>query len=126
VDAQWSPVKHLILGDDPQQRVYQEVVDWFRKVRVFRAQEDERMFVHEPTDADLAMHKSLLQRLMADGEHLVSLILQIGLPEDSKGITSEAVVVEIETLRDTYRGWHEPMRKEERERMMKATFPDVA
>jgi hypothetical protein len=126
LEAQWSPARHLILGDDPQERIFVEVTDWFKKVQLFRKQEEERMFQREPNDQDLAIHKSLLQRLIVDGEHLLSLIRQVGWPENNEGISPEAVAVEVETLRDTYRGWHEPMPAGDRERMLKEIFPDVA
>jgi hypothetical protein len=119
-------VNHRILGDDPQQRVLAEVADWFGKVQLFRKQEDERMFRREPTVEDLAIHKSLLQRLTVDGERLLSLIGQIGLPENREGIGPEAVAIELDTLRDTCRGWHDPMPKGQREQLLKEIFPDVA
>jgi len=68
LEAQWTPVKHLILGDDPRLRLYSEISVWFKKIEVFRKGEDERMFSQPPTAEDLAMHKSLLQRLIADGD----------------------------------------------------------
>ena len=126
VEQQWTPASHLILGDDPQQHVFKEVTDWFKKVQLFRQQEDESMFRREPTGEDLAIHKHLLQRLMLDGQHLLSLIRQAGWTENRQGIAPEAVAVEIETLRDTFRGWHEPMPQAERKRMMQELFPHVA
>jgi len=126
LEAQWSPVKHLILGEDPQLRVYAEVCVWHRKIELFRKGEDERMFAQEPTPEDLAVHKSLLQRLLVDGEHLVSLIQQIGLPENTEGITTESVQITLESLRADYRGWHQPMPPEDRRQLLKELFPDVA
>lgn len=126
VEQQWTPASHLILGDDPQQHVFMEVTDWFKKVQLFRQQEDESMFRREPTGEDLAIHKHLLQRLMLDGQHLLSLIRQAGWTENSQGIAPEAVAVEIEALRDTFRGWHEPMPQAERKWMMQEIFPHVA
>src|SRR3990172_6746832 len=126
VEAQWSPVKHLILGDDPQLRVYAEVSVWYKKLELFRKGEDDRLFLQEPTSEDLVVHKNLLQRLMADGEHLLSLIRQIGLPESIEGITPESVSATVELLGADYRGWHQPMPAETRERLLKEIFPDVA
>jgi len=125
LEAQWNPATRLILGDEPRQRIFEEVCEWFKKVRLFREQEDDRMFLRQPSGEDFAIHKSLVERLIVDGEHLLSLIRQLGWPENTQGITPEAVAVEVETLRDTYRGWHEPMPKGERERMMREIFPDV-
>lgn len=34
VEAQWSPVRHLILGDDPQRRVYAEAAVWLKKIEL--------------------------------------------------------------------------------------------
>ena len=125
VEAHWSPAKHLILGDDPQLRVYAEISVWHTKIELFRKGE-ERMFLHAPTPEDLAVHKSLLQRLLADGEHLLSLVRQIGLPENIEGITAESVAATVELLGADYRGWHEPMPDEQRERILREVFPDVA
>ena len=126
VEAQWTPLKHLILGEDPQLRVYAEISVWYKKIELFRKEEDARMFFQEPTPEDLAVHKSLLQRLIADGEHLFSLIGQIGLPENVEGIKPEDVAATVETLRDTYRGWHEPIAANQREHELREIFPDVA
>jgi hypothetical protein len=126
VEAQWIPAKHLILGDDPQLRVFAEISLWYKKIELFRKGEDERMFLHEPTPEDLAVHKSLLQRLMADGEHLLSLVRQIGLPENADDITLESAAATLEMLQADYRGWHEPMPTERRQQILKAAFPDVA
>jgi len=125
VEAQWRPVKDLILGDDPQLRVYAEVSVWYQKIELFRKGEDARMFLQDPTPEDLAVHRSLLQRLIADGDHLLLLVRQVGLPANGEGIKPEDVVATVETLRDTYRGWHEPMPPEQRTRILKAVFPDV-
>lgn len=124
MEAQWSPVKHLILGDDPQLRVYAEVADWLKKIELFRKGEDERMFLQDPTSEDLAVHKRLLQRLMADGDHLLSLAGQLGLPANAEGITPESVAVTLELLHADYRGWHEPLPPEQRARLLQAVFPD--
>src|SRR6266568_4289797 len=43
LEAQWSPVQHLILGEDPQLRVYAETSVWFKKINLFRQGEDQRM-----------------------------------------------------------------------------------
>jgi hypothetical protein len=126
LEAQWSPAKHLILGDDPQLRIYAEVSVWYQKIELFRKGEDQRMFVQEPTSEDLAVHRSLLQRLITDGEHLVSLVQQVGLPENIEAITLQSVAATLEAIRADYRGWHEPMPAAERERILHQVFPDVA
>ena len=126
VETQWIPAKHLILGDDAQLRVYAETLVWYKKLESFRKSEDERMFVQDTSPEDLAVHKSLLQRLIADGEHLLSLIHQIGLPENNEEITPESVAATVELLGADYRGWHEPMPPEQRTRILREIFPDVA
>lgn len=125
VEAQWSPVKHLILGDDPQVRLYAEVSVWYKKIGLFRKGEDERLFLQEPTPDDLKVHKGLLQRLIADGDHFLSLIRQVGLPETLEEIKPEDVAATVELLRADYRGWHEPMPAERRAQVLREVFPDV-
>lgn len=125
VEAQWSPAKHLILGDDPQLRVFAEVAVWYKKLELFRKGEDQRMFLQEPTAEDLTVHKSLLQRLIADGDHLLSLVRQVGLPENSESITTESLAATVELLHADFRGWHEPMSRERRAELMQEVFPDV-
>ena len=36
VEAKWIPAKHLILGDDPQLRVFAEISVWYQKIEMFR------------------------------------------------------------------------------------------
>jgi hypothetical protein len=126
VEAQWVQAKHLILGEDPQLRVFAEISVWYQKIALFRKREEERMVFREPTPEDLAVHKTLLQRLIADGQHLLSLVRQVGLPENTDGITPESAAATLELLQADYRGWHEPVSVEERKRILNAAFPDVA
>lgn len=126
VEAQWVPVKHLILGDDPPLRVFGEISVWQKKIESLRKGEDQRMVLRDPTPEDLRVHKSLLQRLIADGEYLLSLVRQVGLPESEAGITAESLAATLELLRADYRGWHEPMPPEKRERILRAVFSDVS
>jgi hypothetical protein len=125
VEQQWTPARHLILGDDPQLRVFADISIWYKKIELFRKGEDERMFLHEPTPEDLAVHKSLLQRLIADGEHLLSLVRQVGLPENRDEITLESAAATLELLQADYRGWHDSMPPEQKQRIL-AAFTDVA
>ena len=126
VEAQWTPARQLILGDDPQLRLYGEVSVWHKKLELFRQGEDQRMFQRDPTPEDLAVHKSLLQRLIADGEHLLSLLHQIGLPENTEGIRPESLAATVELLRADYRGWHEPMPAAQRQIILSQAFPNVS
>ena len=126
VEAQWSPAEHLILGEDPQVRLYAEISVWFKKIELFRKGEDERMFQRDPAPEDLAVHKRLVQRVVADGEHFKLLVGQVGLPENLEGIKPEDLAAMVETLRDDYRGWHEPMPADQRKRLLREVFPEVA
>ena len=116
----------MILGEDPQLRVYAEASVWFKKIELFRRGEDQRMFLQEPTAEDLTVHRGLLQRLIADGDHLLLLIQQVGWPVNIEGVKPEDVAAALETLRDTYRGWHEPVSAQRRAQILKEVFPDVA
>jgi hypothetical protein len=126
MEAQWGVAKHLILGDDPQLRLYADALVWLKKLEAFRKGEDERMLTPDPSPEDRAVHKSLLQRLIADGDHLLSLVAQAGLPENVEGITTESLAATVEMLRADYRGWHQPMPAEQRTQLLKEIFPDVA
>jgi hypothetical protein len=125
LEAHWGVAKHLILGDDPQLRLFAEAVVWLKKLETFRKGEDERMFARDPSAEDLALHKSLLQRLITDGDHLLALVAQVGLPENVDGISRALLAASVELLRADYRGWHEPMPPEKRTRILKEVFPDV-
>lgn len=92
---------------------------------MFRKSEDERLFLHDPTPEDLAAHLILLQRLIADGDHLLSLLEHHGLPENAEEITPASVAATVELLRADYRGRHQPMPPHQRERILNQAFPDV-
>ena len=126
VEAQWVSAKHLILGDDPQLRVFGEITVWYKKIESLRQGENDRMVLHDPTPEDLRVHKSLLQRLIADGEYLLSLVGQVGLPENEAGITAESLAAAVELLQADYRGWHQPMSPDKRNQILQAVFPDVS
>jgi hypothetical protein len=124
VEARWIPAKHLILGDDPQLRVFGEISVWHQKIESLRKSENERMVLQAPTPEDLRVHQSLLQRLIADGEYLLSLTRQVGLPENAEGISPDSLEATLDLLRADYRGWHEPMAPDHRKRILKAVFPE--
>ena len=126
IEAQWGAAKHLILGDDAQLTLFGEAAVWLKKLETFRKGEDERMFMRDPAPEDLAIHKSLLQRLIADGEHLLSLVAQIGLPDNVEQISHASLNATVELLRADYRGWHEPMSPEKRALILQGAFPDVS
>jgi hypothetical protein len=125
VQVDWS-TQNAILGADPAATLYQDVSQWFDKVKKFQREEDERMIDKDPTPKDLKIHKELVLRLIDDGEHLLKLIQRRGrVGKDPHYITTGAVDSTVEMLRASYRGWHEPMPKEERDRILKAVFGDV-
>jgi hypothetical protein len=126
VEAQWVEAKQQILGDDPQRRVLGDILAWYQKIEVFRKREDQRMVLHDPSAEDLAVHKSLLERLITDGQHLLSLAGQVGLPKNRDDITAESAAATLELLEADYRGWHKPMPEDQRKRIRTAAFPDVA
>src|SRR5260221_9498080 len=118
-------VAQIILGPDPQLALYGEVVVWFHKVELFRHEEEQRLFRQAPGQEDLSLHKELLLRLIADGEHLVRLIEQHGLLANSEGVTAEDSKATLQNLRADYRGWHEPMPTEQKADILSEVF-DVA
>lgn len=123
---EWTPVKQAIIGLDPELVLYAEVFRWFRNLDLFRARENQRMYLQEPGAEDREIHRTLLLRLIADGERLQTLIEQNGgLVANREGIKREDLSAAIETLRDSYRGWHEPISPERRDQILKSVF-DVA
>jgi len=85
------------------------------------------MYRHEPSAEDLEIHKSLVLRLMADGEHLLQLVQQsAGLIQNPENIKTEDLNAAVESLRDTYRGWHEPMSANRRQEILRDVFRDIA
>ncbi len=125
LQERWGVAKHFILGDEPQLRLFGEAAVWLKKIEAFRMGEDERMFAGEPSPEDLAMHQRLLQRLITDGEHLLRLVAQSGLPENLEGMSGESLAATLEMLQADYRGWHQPMSSDKRTEILKAAFLDV-
>lgn len=118
----WSGAAQVILGSDPQLALYGEVVIWFHKVELFRHEEEERMYRQAPAPVDSALHKELLLRLIADGEHLVRLIGQHGFLVNTEGITANDLKATVENLRADYRGWYEPMPAAQRDQILREVF----
>ena len=118
----WGAAAEVILGPAPELALYGEVVVWFHKVDLFRRQEEQRMYRQPPTPDDLALHKELLLRLMADGEHLARLIEQHGLLSNVEGVTMEDLLATVQSLRADYRGWHEPMPDAQRAQVLREVF----
>ena len=123
----WTPTKQAILGADADLALYAEVSVWFHKLDLFRKDENLRMFLQEPAAEDLQIHKRLILRLIADGEHLLGLIRQSeGLPENREKIKETDLDAAVQDLRATYRGWHEPMNPERRDEILGAAFGNVS
>jgi hypothetical protein len=124
---EWTPTRQAILGPEPSLRLYGEVSVWFHKLELFRREENERMFQREPDQEDLAIHRTLILRLIADGAHLLELIEQdAGLVSNREGIKVEDLRAAVEGLRDSFRGWHESMPPEHRKQILTEVFGDVA
>src|SRR5215467_3644864 len=116
--ANWASAAEVILGPDPQLALYGEAVIWFHKVELFRQREEERMFRQNPTTEDLALHKELLLRLIADGEHLSRLTEQHGFLSNAQGITNADLKATLQNLRADFRGWHEPLPPEQKAQIL--------
>ncbi len=102
----------------------QELVAWFKAVDLFRAAEDERMILREPTPEDLRQHRTWLAGLIAEGERLVAeAYTQGGLREGANRFKLTDVEATIESLRIDDRMWHGQTIPEERRReILKAMF----
>src|SRR4051794_28772014 len=126
-EMNWTPTKQAILGSDADLALYGEISVWFHKLDLFRKDENLRTFLQEPSPEDLQIHKRLILRLIADGEHLLGLIRQSdGLPENREKIKESDLAAAVEDLRATYRGWHEPMSSQRRNEILSAVFGNVS
>jgi hypothetical protein len=121
-ERSWSPASQVILGADSQLALYGDIVLWFHKVELFRQHEERRMYLRSPEPQDLELHKQLLQRLIADGEHLIRLIAQNGLVANTDAVTPEDVAATVRSLCADFRGWHEPMPETRREVILHQVF----
>lgn len=125
-ELDWTPTRHAILGSDPGLQLYGEVSVWFHKLQLFRRGEQQRIFDAKPTGEDTAIHKQLLQRLLADGEHLLRLATESGLIENSEKIKIDDLRAALEGLRATHRGFYEPLSPIRAATVLREVFPDVA
>ena len=126
-EINWAPVKQAVLGHDPGLQLYGEISEWFHKVRLFRKGEEQYFHQLHPTAEDMEIHKRLLQRLIADGEHLVRVTEQAGgLIENAERIKTVDLEATVDSLRDTFRGWHEPMPAEQRDKILNEVFARVS
>jgi hypothetical protein len=112
----------VILGPDPQLTLYGEAVVLFHKVELFRREEEKRMYQQTPAAEDVALHKELLLRLIADGEHLIRLIEQHGFLPNAEGFTAHDLMATVQNLKADYRGWHQPMPGGQRDQLLREVF----
>ncbi len=112
-------------GYDSQSWLYAEVAAWTGRLREFREWEDESMLSREASPENLAVHKAALRGLIADGEHLLALTAELGLPENAEGLSEGSLAATVEALRADYRGWHRPMPPDQRAKVLRDAFPDL-
>lgn len=118
----WGAAAQVILGPDPQLLLYGEAAVWFHKVELFRQEEEKRMYRQTPTAEDVMLHKELLLRLIADGEHLDRLIEQHGFLANAEGFTALDLKATLRNLQADFRGWHEPMTASQSAQIIREVF----
>ena len=102
----------------------EDIVAWFKAVELFRAAEDEHLYINEPTPEDLRQHRTWIYSLMAEGERLVTEVqAKGGLPEGMVHFKLPDVEATIESLRVAERMWHQNSLSTERRReILKSVF----
>jgi hypothetical protein len=101
----------------------QDIVAWFKAIRLFREAEDERLILQEPTPTDLRQHRTWLANLIAEGERLLTESqTQGGLPEGVVHFKLTDVEAAVGNLRTDERLWHGSMSSTERAEILKAVF----
>ena len=106
--------------------VVQDLVAWFKAIRLFRDAEDEQMILREPSPSDLRQHRTWLASLVAEGERLLTEARALdGLPEGVVRFNLSDVEAAVENLRTDERMWHGSISREQRAEVLKAIF-DVA
>src|ERR1041385_6841895 len=85
----------------------QDIVAWFKAIRLFRDAEDERMILQEPSAEDLRQHRTWLAGLIAEGERLLTEAHAASAwPEGVVSFKLADVVAAVENLRTDERMWH--------------------
>jgi hypothetical protein len=103
--------------------VVQDLVAWFKAIRLFRDAEDERMILQEPSPSDLREHRTWLASLIAEGERLLSEAQMLGgLPGGLVRFTVADVEASLENLRTDQRMWHGSMSPAQRAEILRAVF----
>jgi hypothetical protein len=120
--------ERFILCDDAALRLYGQVVVWFQKDALFRRFEDQHMYRDaDPSEAELHLHKTLLEKLIAEGEKLLAAANGEGLQENPERITAECIAATLYSLQDTLRSWHHnSFSPEQRAKLVLEIFGDVS
>ena len=80
---------------------------WLQQVDAFRDFEEDCL-VTGVYDAQLDLHRSVLSRLIADGESLVFMATRVGAIKFPSGCTLEDIKATIDALHVTFRGQYGP------------------
>jgi hypothetical protein len=126
--AQWRAVGLVIdlnLKDHLAGRygVVQDLVAWFKAIRLFRNAEDEQMILHDPAPEDLRQHRTWLTSLIAEGERLLGEAeARGGLSHADVPFTVADVRAAIDNLRTDERIWHGSMSSEQRSAVLNTVF----
>jgi hypothetical protein len=103
--------------------VVQDLVAWFKAIRLFRDAEDEQMILREPSASDLRPHRTWLASLIAEGERLLTEAQALGgLPQGVVPFALADVEAAVENLRTDQRMWHGVMTQEQRAKVLQAIF----
>ncbi|MBM3878597.1 MAG: hypothetical protein FJ387_02605 [Verrucomicrobia bacterium] len=99
----------------------EEIVAWFKAVRLFQDTVDERMILRDPSAADLRQHKTWIASLIAEGERVAAqATAQGGLPPAYHHFTLADVEATVEMLRTDERVWHSPLSPQQKANLIEA------
>jgi hypothetical protein len=103
--------------------VVQDLVAWFKAIRLFRDTEDELMILHDPSEKDLRQHRTWLSSLIAEGQRLLTEAQALDeFPEGSVRFKIADVQAALENLRTDERMWHGSLSSEQRAEILKSIF----
>lgn len=97
---------------------------WYRAVDLFRATQDQRMVLHDPTPNDLRQHRTWIASLIAEGERLVT----EAMSRDGESLGGDQLKLPdmeatLELLYLWQREWHGPkMPAARRREILKSVF----
>jgi hypothetical protein len=95
--------------------------EWSRSVNRLNRWEEEHLLVEHPAPEELAQHRKYVERLLFFGQ-LCALVA--AHPELGDVRTAQMVAATQEVLRNKRLMFHEPMRREEAEMILKEVFPE--